>query len=389
MTVSPWMRGAAGMSQPKPGKMSPGDYLFGMNDLAMYAASRGSPLFLTSHVAFLVAYVREWLRLEPGPDNEMAVIAALFHRAPRWVRHLGVRLHQAQWIPWKVRLPLLLTPLFIPLAVILPGQLVWSAASSAWDILKKGVHSVPPLVTAVVVVFVTSDAWRILGTGFTVRFFLLVCTFLTVSVLFLIREDWWADVSADADEATSLLQGMKDWKLCTLREFTRRGAKPVPMERPRGLRGAYAYLSYVTLVAFSLIAAALFVSAILIVVGLILINANETRSLAGSAYIYQSFPGITITKQLLSLSFSLGAFAAFFLVAAQHSDDRDKFMKNTLLRYRRALLVYTTYCRAHDSAAEWTGIPVELRFCRQGALEPRQREDPAVLAGARPTAGHR
>ena len=157
------------------------------------------------------------------------------------------------------------------------------------------------------------------------------------------------------------------------------------MERPRGLRGVYAYLAYLALVAFSLIAAALFVSAILIAVGLILINANETKSLAGSAYIYQSFPGITVTKQLLSLSFSLGAFAAFFLVAAQHSDDRDKFMKSTLLRYRRALLVYTTYCRAHDDAAEWTGIPVESKFCQQGMLEPRQREDP-VMAGSRPAA---
>jgi len=209
--VSPRMKGAAGMSQREPERMSRRDYLFGMNDIAMYAVSRGSPLLLPSHVAFLVAYVREWLTLEPGQDNEKAVIGALFHRAPRWARHLSVRLHRAQWIPRKIRLPLLLTPLFIPLAVILPCQLVWSAANSAWDILKKGVRNVPPLVTAVVVVFVTSDAWRILGTGFTVRFFILVCAFLTASLLFLIREDWWADVSADEDEATSLLEGMKHW----------------------------------------------------------------------------------------------------------------------------------------------------------------------------------
>jgi len=317
------------------------------------------------------------------------VIGALFQRAPRWARYLSVRLHRAQWIPRKVRLPLLLAPLFIPLAVILPCQLIWAGANSAWDILRKGVRNVPPLVTAVVVVFVTSDAWRILGTGFTVRFFILVCAFLTASLLFLIREDWWADVSADEDEAKSLLEGMKNWNRSTLHEFTSRGARPVPMERPSGFRGVYAYLAYLTLVAFSLIAAALFVSAILVIVGLILINSNETRSLAGSAYIYQSFPGITVTKQLLSLSFSLGAFSAFFLVAAQHSDDRDKFMKNTLLRYRRAQLAYTVYCRAHDSAAKWTGIPVDMKFCNPGAREPRQREDLAVIPGPRPTAGHR
>lgn len=376
------------MRQPETERMSPCDYLFGMNNIAMYAASRGSPLLLPSHVAFLVAYVREWLRLEPGPHNEKAVIGALFHRAPAWAWHLGMRLHRAKWIPRKVRLPILLTPLFIPLAVVLPCQLVWAGVDSAWDILRKGVRSVPPLVTAVVVVFVTGDAWRILGTGFTVRFFVLVCAFLTASLLFLIRVDWWADVNADEDEAKSLLQGMEHWNQAALHEFTRRGARPVPMERPSGLRGVYAYLAYLTLVASSLIAAALFVSVILVIVGLILINANETRTLAGSAYIYQSYPGITVTKQLLSLSFSLGAFAAFFLVAAQHSDDRDKFMKNTLLRYRRALLVYTTYCRAHDSATDWTGIPVELKFFRPATLQPRQREDPLVMAGASPTARH-
>ena len=366
------------------GTMTRCDYLFGMNDIAMYAATRGSPWLLPSHVAFLVAYVREWLRLEPGPDNEKAVIGALFQRAPAWTRNLRLRLHQAQWIPRKARLPLLLAPIFIPLMVILPCQLVWSAANSALDILKKGARSVPPLVTAVVVVFVTSDAWRILGTGFTVRFFVLVCAFVTASLLFLVREDWWEDVKADEDEATSLLQNMKNWNESTLRKFASKGARPVPMERPRGFRGVYAYLAYLILVAFSLIAVALFVSAILIIVGLILINANETRSMAGSAYIYQTFPGITVTKQLLSLSFSLGAFSAFFLVAAQHSDDRDKFMKNTLLRYRRALLAYTVYCRAHDSAVEWTGVPVELKLCQQGAPEPRQQEDPVMIPGPRP-----
>ena len=52
------------------------------------------------------------------------------------------------------------------------------------------------------VVFVTSDAWRILGTGFTPRFFMLVSTFLLASLLFLIRRDWWADFNVDKDEAT-------------------------------------------------------------------------------------------------------------------------------------------------------------------------------------------
>jgi hypothetical protein len=88
-----------------------------------------------------------------------------------------------------------------------------------------------------------------------------------------------------------------------------------------------------------------------------------------------------VTKQLLSLSLSLGAFAAFFLVAAQRSDERDEFMKNTLARYRRALLVYTAYCQARDSAEDWTGIPVTLKLRKKGALEPSHDENVAAIPG--------
>ena len=155
------------------------------------------------------------------------------------------------------------------------------------------------------------------------------------------------------------------------------------MERPCGFRKVYAYLTYLALIAFALIATALFVSVILTIVGLILINANEAKNLAGSVDIYYPFPGIMITKQLLSLSLSLGAFAAFFLVAAQHTDDRDEFIKNILARYRRALLVYATYCRARDSAREWTGISVELKPRKQGALEPGHQEEDAAIPATR------
>ena len=177
-----------------------------------------------------------------------------------------------------------------------------------------------------------------------------------------------------------MLQGIKHWNPKYLNEFIRRGAEPVPVDRPRRLRGADAYLTYLALIAFALIAVALFVSIILIIVGLILINSNETKNLAGSVYIYHPFPGIMVTKQLLSLSLSLGAFAAFFLVAAQRSDERDEFIKNTLARYRRALVVYTTYCQARDSAEDWTGIPIKWELRKKGTLEPDHHEDDAAIA---------
>ena len=159
------------------------DFLFGLNNTAMYAATQGSPLFLHSHISFLMAYVDGWLRLQPGPEDqkEKAVMEVLFRHWPRSGKRLILRLLKAGWLPEKAKRLLLLAPLLIPLAVTLPWQFIWSGAKSAWDILGKGIRSVPPLVTAVVVVFVTSDAWRILGTGFTPRFFLLVSAFLLTS----------------------------------------------------------------------------------------------------------------------------------------------------------------------------------------------------------------
>jgi hypothetical protein len=359
------------------------DFLFGLNNTAMYAATRGSPLFLPSHISFLMAYVDGWLRTQPGPDyeKEKAVMEALFRHWPKSAKHLILRLLKAGWIPEKAKRLLLLTPLLMPLAVTLPWQFIWSSARSAWDILGKGIRSVPPLVTAVVVVFVTSDAWRILGTGFTPRFFLLVNGFLVASLLFLVRRDWWADVDVAGVEVAPLLEGIKHWNRDSFDDFMCRGATPVPVQKPCGLRKVYAYLSYLALIAFALIATALFVSMILIIVGMILINTNEAKNLAGSVDIYHLFPGIMVTKQLLSLSLSLGAFAAFFLVAALHSGDRDEFIKNTLTRYRCALLVYTTYCRARDSSKEWTGISIELKPRKRGTLElDHQEEDAAVPA---------
>jgi hypothetical protein len=360
------------------------DFLLGLHDIAKYAATRGSPLFLPGHISFLMAYVGGWLGPEHGPDNEKAdnekaVMETLFRRVPKWVRQLILRLLQAGRIPEKAKRLILITPLLIPLVVTLPWQIIWAGANSAWDILGKGIRSVPPLVTAMVVVFVTSDAWRILGTGFTPRFFMLVSTFLLASLLFLIRRDWWADFNVDKDEATSLLQGIKHWNPRYLNELIRWGAEPVPVDRPRRLRGADAYMTYLALIAFALIAVALFVSIILIIIGLILINSNETKNLAGSVYIYHPFPGIMVTKQLLSLALSLGAFAAFFLVAAQRSDERDEFIKNTLARYRRALVVYTTYCQARDSAEDWTGIPIKWELRKKGTLEPDHHEDDAAI----------
>lgn len=265
-------------------------------------------------------------------------------------------------MPRRVLLVRLFFPLVVQLAVVMPWVFTTSLARSAWDMLRRGVHGVPPLITAVVVVFVTSDAWRILGSGFTVRVTLVAAVFLVASLLFLIRRNCWLDLDAEHAEAISLLAGVRHDLPEGFHQFTRRGITAAPMVRPAGRRACRIYLSYWALAAFALIIAAGFVASALIVIGAILISRNETVAMAESVDVYQSLPGgFVITRQLLSLSFSLGAFAAFFLVAAQRPEDRDAFMRDVLARYRQALLVYSVYCRAHDRAAELTQIPLHVR----------------------------
>ena len=346
---------------PEPGKpaWASNQYLFDLNKTAIYAVTRGMPFLLATHAAFLVSFVDEWIK-EPQSAKEAA--GALFDRWPQWSQRRIARWLGSQRIPNKALLFLLLIPFVLPLAGVVPWQIGRSVLNSGWDVLRKGVRGVPPLITAVVVVFVTGDAWRILGNGFTVRFAVLVVVFLLASLLFLIRWNCWDDIDAKPREATDLLAGIKHKRPVGFHAFTDRGVEPSPISRPRGFGAVWVYTGYWMLCAFALVIAALFVSSALIVIGIILIDKQQTMTLANSVYVYQTLPGgVVITKQLLSLSFSLGAFAAFFLVAAQRPSDRRAFIKNVLVRYRRVLLVYTIYCCAHDQAAEWTQVPVHVK----------------------------
>jgi len=292
-------------------------------------------------------------------------------------------------------------------ALFLVTGFVHSVASSAWLSLSKSIRIVPPLITAVVVVFVTSDAWRMLGAGFTLRFFCLVGLFLLSSLLFLIRFKGYWEKDFDVDEsdvttASELLDQLKHelrdieegvplsqhapndatgdqqhdgddtlpWR--QLNELIDLGAKPLPLVKPAnlGLRMCH-YCAYVAVSLFSLIVVALVVSASLILVGTIVISAKVTKDLAQSVHIYWTLPGhFVITSQLVSLSLGLGAFATLFVVAGQRTEDRKELMDNALALIRRTFVVYSVYGRAHDHAAEWTGIPVESPPLAPKVLEP-------------------
>ena len=140
---------------------------------------------------------------------------------------------------------------------------------------------------------------------------------------------------------------------------TRRGIQIVPIIRPSGLSALWIRLRYWTIALFAVIVFAGLVSAGLILIGVILISYQQTKDLSGSVHVLLRIPGgAVITRQLLSLSFSLGALAPLFLVAAQRPDDRDRFMKNLLVCHRRAMLVYSIYCRAQCYSGVLTKVHI-------------------------------
>jgi hypothetical protein len=352
--------------QDEPQRMRPDRFFAGLQVAARYIIDGGLPFFTSAHLRFMEDYLEAW-RKKSG-DKAVEEARDSLDKLREETRHS-------------------LSP-----AVVLLVGFLRSVFSSAWMVLGKSIRIVPPLITAVVVVFVTSDAWRLLGTGLTPRTICLIALFLVAGLVFLIRfkgywEDDW-DISASEETQEALLSDIRhelggDQEIARVpgnerdeprdgadispwqqfKELIDCGAKVAPLVKPVRLRSrACLYGGYLAVSAFSLIVVALVVSASLIFVGLILISADETSTLAEvpSAHIYWKLPWhLVITRELVSLSLCLGALAVLFLVAGQRTEDRKELMDNVLAEVRRIFVVYSVYCRAHDDAESWTNIRVE------------------------------
>jgi 4-carboxymuconolactone decarboxylase len=336
------------------GPMNPGDYLAAMKETGLYAMSRGGPLIVRRYHSFLRGFVKAWLR---GPKvTEDEITQALFGGWPLWVQ-ASVRkriVDNPKAGQVLIRLQILAAVMFF-----LPADLAKSVLLSIYDVVRKGLRGLPPLIVAVAVIFVTSDAWQLFGHGLTGRFYAMISLVLLVTFAFVARWNPWPDLCVGQVEAAQLLAGVRHGHPRKLSEFTRRGlrgAPIVPMSRPSGWR---VRVNYWVVLLFALIATAGLVAAALVIVGVILISRADTLDLAKSIYVYQTFPhGLIVTQQLISISLSLGAFAPLFLVAAQRQEDRAEFITTLLTRYRRALLAYSVYVRACESARELTTIAI-------------------------------
>lgn len=161
-----------------------------------------------------------------------------------------------------------------------------------------------------------------------------------------------------------------------LNTFIVLGAVPQEMEKPDDSAGRqFVYGTYLALTLLSLLEVALAVAAILTVVGMILVSKTETDTLASGVHVYFTLPGnIVLTAQLVSLSISLGCFAAFFLVAGQRPEDREVFINSGLKDLRRVLLAYSIYRRACTGSAAWTDVPRLPRFPASGPVSMAKGE---------------
>ena len=346
-------------------QLEPPKYLAALNETGLYAMTRGGPMVVRWHITFMKRYIGAWLDKSHGQEDEVskAVTDTLFGACPELIkgriakrlsRTTGAKHGSVLYVPVYIRI-LLYTRICFTLFV----ELVRSVVSSTLDLLRTGVRGIPPLIAAVVVVFVTSDAWKIFGSGLTARFYTLVILLLLASCCFLVHWNPWRDLGAEEAEAVLLLAGIKQKNPMKFHEFTRRGIQIMPIARPRGLSALALRLRYWAIALFAVMVFAGLVSAGLILIGVILISYQQTTDLAGSVQVWLRIPdGAVITRQLLSLSFSLGALAPLFLVAAQRSDDRDRFMKDLLIRHRRALLVYSIYGRAQAHSGVLTEVQI-------------------------------
>ena len=217
----------------EPPDMTPDRFFAGLQAAARYVIDRGLPFFTKSHITFMEAYWAAW-----GAQDDAEAEAVNKAR------------EDLDRLKKETRLD------FSPMRAQLLG-FVRSVFSSAWMVLGNSIRIVPPLITAVVVVFVTSDGWRILGTGFTPRTIFLVVLFLVTSLVFLIRfkgywEDDW-DISASCDIQEALLTDiqaqmegdheragthMSSWQ--QFNKLIDRGAKTVPLVKPVKLGAGYA-----------------------------------------------------------------------------------------------------------------------------------------------------
>jgi hypothetical protein len=189
----------------------------------------------------MAGYIKAW----QAQDQDSAALGRTMGTTYRIRRYNPITgLLRAEWLPLELRQFAFTLPA-IPL--IFAGMSVL-AGRGFYRMTRISIRSIPPLLTAVVVVFVTSDAWRILGTGFSARPIALWVVFIIAAWLFLIRYRYWADIQAvDMHDLLTRAES-KGY----LNSFIQLGVVPQEMEKPDDRAGRkFVYGTYMVLTLLS------------------------------------------------------------------------------------------------------------------------------------------
>jgi hypothetical protein len=339
--------------------MTPTAFVGAMNATASYVLARGLLTRVYRHyrwmLAYLTAYYGSATPLElASRQHELHVPLANRLVAGAARRLLSGSLSRATIL--RIILPTIYLVGAVQQAVgsLLPG-LVVGGSRAVWESAKLMLRNVPVALATVVIVFFTGDSWKILGEGFSWRFFGLGGFFVLTGVAALARR-------SDLQTATRF----EDHELVELANDTPAGAliaagvQPVALEQVDVATRVNIGVLYVLAVTLNMFMAGVLVAAALVAVGVIRIGSSLTKQLSGAqAHVIVHIGSVELTSQLLSLSLSLGGFAALYVAASGLGDDRVRFERRAARDVRRTLAALAVYQSALMRQPSPTRLPAE------------------------------
>lgn len=239
----------------------------------------------------------------------------------------------------------------------LPMYIIWALIRGFSTTLKAALRPVPALLAVLVVVFTTSDAWRLFGLESYWRFTIMVAIVLGLSLSALAvglrdSDGGWREVLGYSDSDPQLLES---WAKQTPAEDLSASVQPV-LPLGDGVQGragqnfelrplvANVTVLYVFTMVLHIFAVAFWISLMFVIIGVVAVSGPMTKELTQApvtviAHFNLLGQSFMLTRQLVLLSAVLGGVAAltFATGTLQDSDSRATFARHALADLRHSL----------------------------------------------------
>jgi hypothetical protein len=259
---------------------------------------------------------------------------------------------------------ILLFPLF-PFVLFFPRRLAWMLVRSVSVTFRTALRPVPALLAILVIMFTTSDAWRMFGVMTALRFvaFIALIMVLSLAAIYLAMrapDASWRTIIRSTGSREELL---RVWAEGTpAKELIRMGVTPIlPVSDSVPTEGEDAdtelhpvafniRLIYAATVLIHMVATALWLSLTFMLMGFIVVSKQLTIDmLHGSPTILLQLKlfdqEFILTRQLVVLSITLGCIAALTYAAGtlQSTEGRAAFIEYATLDLRRGIGALSYY----------------------------------------------